>query len=746
MKRRKMTQAQPTDPASAAGTESSREAGWISQATCGYVACLTVLTPLIGSEGPVGSGVELPWVMMWIWALALWAIGGVIQGSLSIVWTKWESILAALIAWLAIGVPMVAGSGEVRPAINQFWIYAALAIAYFLYRQLFRSAERQRGLAVIIVATVAVCATYAIYQHQVEIPQMQADYLADKEGARRGAGIVGDDDDPHVKNFESRLFSTEPAATFTLTNSLAGFLAVGFVMTAGITIARVRDRDYGSVAILLATLGLFCGTLLLTKSRTAVLAVVIGIGLWGLLASRLGRHLPWKYLVGGVMGLAIAVGAGFAGGLLDREVFTEAPKSILYRLQYWQGALDVTAERPLFGCGLGNFQAFYPRYMPASASETIADPHNFLLEIAASAGVPAVLLLMGFIAFWLLRFPTGSQQSELSESHEKEKLPSSVTPIFFGALIAWAIAPLVRTMVQGESLTWAIWLGLLPALAIVGASYGWTQRGKFDPLTLRIAAVVLMVNLLAAGGIAFPAVSLWLWLIWGLTIGSEADRTIRLDAFLPRVGIALGGVILLYAMAMTALFPVMSSYTYLYDASQASFPQQVRLAEAASAADPYSADGPRLLANAYFQAWKLRPDRPLAAGAQQATVETLRRSPRSASLRNWIARNFWETYQEYEDRAILKLAIEYQESACQNFPTRGYYHAELAQMYAADGRNQDASRQASEALRLDALHDHQERKFENRRFPDGRSVLMATQELANLPDIEKNQEANTSSP
>ncbi|TWT39162.1 O-antigen ligase family protein [Blastopirellula retiformator] len=746
MKRRKSTSTRSSDTAPLAadsGSVASVKYPWISLLLCGYVAWLTALTPLIGSEGPPGRGVELPWVAMWLWGLALWGVSGILNGQLTIYWSKWESLLLGLVAWLAIGVPMVAGSGEVRPAINQFWTYAALVVAYFLYRQLFRSDVRKRAITAVLAATVTLCATYAVYQYRVEIPQMQADYQANPEEARRIAGIVGDADDPQVKNFESRLMSTEPSSTFTLTNSLAGFLAVGLIVTAGIAISQMRERAFWQVAALAIVACLLCGALILTKSRTAVLATIVGIGMWGLLASSLRRHLPWKYLVGGVLLMVLAVGGGFTSGLLDREVFTEAPKSILYRLQYWQGALDVTVERPLFGCGLGNFQSFYPRYMPASASETIADPHNFLLEIAASAGVPAILLFLGFVAVWLMRFPTGAQESEdaIGEDQPPEATETqSVIAIYGGAAAAMLVAPIVRALMQEEAPTWGIWLGVPLAVVVLGATYRWAQQGKFDWLTLRIAAIVLMINLLAAGGISFPSVAIWLWLIWGLTFGDADDRTWRSDRFAIRAGAAGAAVVLLYGMASTALFPVLASYGHFYDAIGASLPaQQRREAELAMDKDPYSAEGPQLLANSYLQHWKQRPDPPIVAGAKQAAEETTRRSPRSATLQNWFANQYWELYQKYQEPEILALAIERQEAACRNFPTRGYFHAELAQMYAAAGRKADAAKQAAEALRLDGMHDHSELKFENRTFSDGRSVLAATQELADPPPEEKNQ-------
>ena len=87
-------------------------------------------------------------------------------------------------------------------------------------------------------------------------------------------------------------------------------------------------------------------------------------------------------------------------GGLDREVITEAPKSLLYRWQYWRATCDMIGDHPWFGCGLGNFKSYYTRYKAPEASETIADPHNFLLEIAATAGLPSlVLFLLGRCRF-----------------------------------------------------------------------------------------------------------------------------------------------------------------------------------------------------------------------------------------------------------------------------------------------------------------------------------------------------------
>ena len=79
----------------------------------------------------------------------------------------------------------------------------------------------------------------------------------------------------------------------------------------------------------------------------------------------------------------------------------KAATSLGYRLQYWQATLHMIADRPWLGCGPGNFQDVYTRYKLPEASEEVADPHDFLLEVWATAGTPAMLALLGVLGlFW----------------------------------------------------------------------------------------------------------------------------------------------------------------------------------------------------------------------------------------------------------------------------------------------------------------------------------------------------------
>ena len=55
--------------------------------------------------------------------------------------------------------------------------------------------------------------------------------------------------------------------------------------------------------------------------------------------------------------------------------------------------MAMLADHPLMGAGPGGFQTMYLAYRLPIASESIADPHNFLFETLAAGGIVAGLLL-----------------------------------------------------------------------------------------------------------------------------------------------------------------------------------------------------------------------------------------------------------------------------------------------------------------------------------------------------------------
>ena len=67
-------------------------------------------------------------------------------------------------------------------------------------------------------------------------------------------------------------------------------------------------------------------------------------------------------------------------------------------LETWRATLNLIRDRPWLGVGAGNFSRAFPRFQGPGSGAPVADPHNFLLEIAATGGVltlAAVLTALG---------------------------------------------------------------------------------------------------------------------------------------------------------------------------------------------------------------------------------------------------------------------------------------------------------------------------------------------------------------
>lgn len=140
--------------------------------------------------------------------------------------------------------------------------------------------------------------------------------------------------------------------------------------------------------------------LLWAGSRGGLLAAVIGLGLLGI--------LRWPHVFRWVIPLLLI--AGFVRGtqagwraILDALMTSDATVGLPERLEIWSRALDIIADFPLFGAGLGCFEVIvklmYPLFLVQRG--TVSHAHNLFLQVAVDLGLPglaAYLVLLG-IAF-----------------------------------------------------------------------------------------------------------------------------------------------------------------------------------------------------------------------------------------------------------------------------------------------------------------------------------------------------------
>jgi hypothetical protein len=639
-----------------------------------------------------------------VWAAAL----GVAQSrGATAVPVRWQWVDAAWLGvplWLGLSVAVGVwqSSLEPRPALALAWQYLALVVLYVGARVLGRGGWVDvigRG----IVALALSVSLFAFFQYTVALPSLHRQYeLADeatKVAMLVSAGISDTDPGSRMRElFESRLFNREPFAAFSLANTLGTLLVPATVLAwVGLHLALEQRRwvvAWGW-AVAWAALG---GAMALTSSRTALLAYLLGSGVWWGWRQMAGRGRWWRrgdavgqaesagsgrdsaktrwWWTGTLVGLPLVLVAGlWSAGQSDNQLFSGAPTSVQYRWQYWVASAKMIVERPWFGCGPGNFQSAYARYQAAEASETVADPHNFFFELAATAGLPAGLLICVAVALTLAAAQQVSRERPSNaESSGGSMLVGWAGP-WIGLLLALAVGLGVGWL--GESWPSPLWA---VGVAVVASAVWWGWMESLSAGMTGVARVglpwtwaALLVGLLASGGINYPVIGQLVFLLAALTVTAAEDRpaTERLVRggkggerqgswpWLAGAAAATGLATFLYGWET---LPVIRAQWAMQNAQvwlrMGSLPAGQQALRTAAALDPWRADGPLELAvldlvtrsteladeavrlevaDGLLRAAALRPDssplrRRVAEGHLQCLAQV---SPRSAA-RGWL--------------------------------------------------------------------------------------------------------------
>ena len=149
-----------------------------------------------------------------------------------------------------------------------------------------------------------------------------------------------------------------------------------------------------------------------------------------------------------------------------------------------------------------------------------------------------------------------------------------------------------------------------------------------------------------------------------------------------------------------------------------------RLAEAeaafreAAAADPYSAEPWNDLAALYHQ-WALdRKGEDSLSRFEAALEESLRRNPHAPTLRRQIGDWWLALFARRGERRYLDQSIRAYTEWVRLYPNHAFGHAQLAWAYHLAGDVPSAVREATQALRLDALNPHREKTLGRQRLYD----------------------------
>jgi O-antigen ligase len=605
------------------------------------VTALVVARPLVLGEDPgLTSRLSSTWGL---WLSMLWLVTG-------IGWACWRAVFGRdhLRAHAASGVSIGLAAITVlvfisaltsahyrHPALLIAWEWVVLLVAFCLVRDVTRMPADSRGLLAALVATGVSLSAYAIYQYMVELPALREIY-ADPEALRQALPGVASDNS-HVQLLYQRLQQNNVFATFAHPNTFAGYLAL--LLPAAIGSALISWRRQGPPwrTLLLAGCALMLMTALwLTHSRGAILGSLmvgslIAAGAWwfsrrlkpaanGLSAHHflgLRRRLVMVVLAG-LVGLAV-VGVLGSRTRAGSEGLARAVRSFGLRTTYWGATWKMIQDYPWLGVGPGNFGRHYPRYMEPTASEKVQDPHNFALEIWATSGVFALLLLLITLAVFFRKTwheiahataqGSGSRDRGAAESDgtrtnlDAADLGGSNTRwhFYLGGVLGLILGFVLRAADEtsdemvldgmislGRSLVWMGAFALLNSVA-------WPAAAQVLALMAGVAA--LLLNLAVSGGISQPAVAQPLWVAAALALstrvqGSEVRSQIqqslsRAGGFLVSLSLCALTLVAAVGYLLLVFSPVRSCARALAEARR-------HYGDKSLPTDPYAA-------NAYFK-------------------------------------------------------------------------------------------------------------------------------------------------
>jgi hypothetical protein len=273
----------------------------------------------------------------------------------------------------------------------------------------------------------------------------------------------------------------------------------------------------------------------------------------------------------------------------------------------------------------------------------------------------------------------------------------------FGYVMGW---PLGMISFSGPS-TMALLLGLPLAVCCVGFAHGWIIDGRLPRHLAAVGVAVLLINLLAAGGIGLPGVAGSLWLL--LAIGMPARQPRRLGWPLA-VTVAVVVFVLAAGCYFTAYGPVLRCRFQMQLAQQ----QRLHMKEhllAAAEADPFESQPWRGLTALALLRWKQTGDEADYRNFERCNAKIVELAPNSPLAWWTVGGSYVEAFNESARHDSIEKAVKALDRAVELYPNSAQFRADLALAMLRAGDVAGFERQREIALRLDRITPHSDKKI-----------------------------------
>ncbi len=661
----------------------------------------------------IGEARYLVGLLLGAAALVMWVRGSHERGDWLI-----DALAWGLALWMLVATWANAEGANLRLAVNELWWWIAAAALLSAARRCVSLPPVKQSLVYLIFGVTVGVAVYGWHQLLIDFPNLIEQYKADPEAVLREAGIVAEAGSAQRVIFENRLYDGGPTGTFALANSMAALLVGGLVVMIGWVSQRWRELSilyrlsWGGV--ILITLGM----LLASRSRSAVVALILVAGLYGGLrlvgsGQRIFRQQRRSVLIGALATLVLASGVVAAVAWQrwsHSEWISQAPASVAIRLNYWRACARMVAQSPLVGVGPGQFKARYEAFRVPESTEQIADPHNWFWQAITTGGIPAGLLLSALFAVTAWRAigfapPTPDPNPELPDETEAPG-PSAwrFSPgwIYAGAgaaaLAVWLVGAAIGYLPDFDAAMLATLVAIGVIVLAISTARSTTVAAPDNRALGRLALwglAAMVIDLLAAGGLTVPGVAVTLWIFaavaapWSGGGSLSADGTVAEPPANSRRQLCYGGAaaVLLAGWYFTAIRPVQQVALATGQFESAWAQRSSGVAEAAlrraMEADPWDADSALKLAQLLMQQALVAPPQRerLEAAWKVAEAEALRRGGEDPANLRVLGDAWLWYYQRYDDAAALQRAAELYRRAVELSPSHQSYAAQLAEVY-----------------------------------------------------------------
>ena len=668
---------------------------------------------------------------------------------------QWLSVAFAIFGiWLWLCTSFVPGRGNARFAYNGCWQWIAEGILTLSIAMLCSRLRIASSLIALMLGCAAGTVAYASYQYFIGMPAFRARFASDPDSVLGELGAVAGSSE--AMQLANRLASLEPTGPFALTNSLAGLMAVWLVFLVVLLASQpaansdvsslqkvqwtVRRGKWLSLFLGAGLIGSFFVTLLLTKSRSAWLATIFCL-LAACFFHRSLRQSGWyfakrfRYSLAMIATLCLVV----IGGLLIRDpsIIAESGKSLSYRFDYWRGAVELIQAKPWIGYGVANFQQNYNRVKVITASESPADPHNFILETAFAGGMPllvilgAILLILLFKLLELSRLRPENAVSPFGSN--TRSIDAGRWAIIFGGFCSCVGIVLFGLFLSdGDSLASSILFVCVAGLVFVLVErLQWIVNGEQIAAVCLISVSVMLIHLLASGGWMQPGLMNSACVLVGLSFGMRSIHLVNCHQtassrywLVPLAGL-LFVMIAAADFARTMCLPVLGSAAIISSVSNnpAVIQESSEWLEIIKI-DPFDLELPVLAANQCFEVLR-RND--LSSATRQKVVivfdaccqEYLKRDPNQwipyAVCGNWNA--------ALADAALIRdgeqasallrkeLAYQYFSKAAELYPNSAQTQLQAAVGATWCGKHVEAKRYMIQVENIDRETTHTDRKL-----------------------------------